>query len=101
MEERHDTRFRVWIGALAIITMLAMLLAGWAFLTRFDQTNKLRSDQDHAWHGVICTIERASIKNPNTTVQEKLQDLKFFDGLLTTDVRTTPCGLKHLVEPTG
>lgn len=88
-------RFRIAINALAVLTIVALLLAGWALHSRFTATNQFRQTQQQVWHAVICTVVAAEQHNKNLTPQEKAHETEFWNKLLVQKVGALPCTRKE------
>lgn len=84
--------FRFLLAVTTVLACLALLVAGWALYARFEQTNENRAANQHVWHAVICRIEMAVAKQ-NLPPAQIREQLRFYDSLLTQDVKTAGCGL--------
>lgn len=81
------------IAVIALTVFVAMVVSGVSLIARFNQTNVLRERQDRVWHVVLCDIEQQTLSDKKTSLAEKIQAVKFYDGLLVRDIQTAPCGL--------
>lgn len=91
-------RWRLAVDALAVLTAFALLLSGWALYSRFTETNHARADNRAVWHAVICSLERATMKQPHVPPARVRTVLVFYDKLLVEDVHAAPCGLVSEVK---
>lgn len=90
-------RWRFAVDALAFLTAVSLLLAGWAAYTRFSDTNHTRIREAATWRAVICSIEKAVIEDKTIPHERKVFALRFYDRLLVENVHTQPCGyINHL-----
>lgn len=94
---RKGSRFARRIAYVsAVVFIFLSTITGWALYGRFEQGNSERN----VWRAVICSIERATVQDPQTTPGQTRSALLFYDRLLTDDVHTRPCGLLNTI-PTG
>lgn len=89
----HKLTTTLVIVVSSLLAAGALALSGVALLVRFHETNAFKLRQDKVWHVVICDIEKGVLADKKTPTAEKVSFLKFYDGLLVHDVKTTPCNL--------
>lgn len=89
-EPLNGKRYKSAIILLGAMFFAALFVAGTSVFLRFDQTDKLRSEQKSVWFAVICSIEQAVQHNPKQ--HNKQQFYHFYDNLLVNKVHTKACG---------
>jgi hypothetical protein len=82
------------LACLSLLAAGALVVSGFALIVRFHQTNAFKQRQDLVWHVVFCDIEAQVLADKTISLSEKQRAVRFYDGLLVRDIRTTSCGLK-------
>lgn len=86
-------KYKILVWVLALLTAVSMMLAGWAFLSRFSETNQIRHDNAQIWHAVVCAIEVNVANSTKLSAEDKRHFLRFYDRLLVEDAHSYPCDL--------